>query len=97
MPRMHEQELTVRAVMAMSPSELCSKTGCQNCQWCERLDCCDNQSPVALELRKLARQVECYRADMLVLAEMPDEGRKAVAALLRLGRPVDEVMGRGSR
>ena len=36
MPRMHEQELTVRTVMAMSPSELCNKTGCQNCHFCDR-------------------------------------------------------------
>ena len=34
----------------LTVSEKCKRTGMQNCDWCEKLDCCDNTS---VEKRKL--------------------------------------------
>jgi len=44
-----------------SPSQICAKLHIQNCHWCERADCCDNETPSIVSLKK---QLTDMRVDM---------------------------------
>lgn len=85
-------------LLKMTPGERCHATRMQDCHCCERGDCGDNMSPLAVEARALRRKVKeltpeaiRLRLEVTVMLEAPDNVRAAMAAALRLGGTLSDA------